>query len=129
MLVIPHTPTNPKIVESLVVTKKEFPSKLAPRFRMRSTQLALSQFSVTVEDPVEFQLGDFADGYSLMNAQVTKVFSSKFEVYLGGENLTAVRQDNPVLGAQDPFGPNFDTSIVFAPILGRMVYMGFRFKS
>ena len=75
------------------------------------------------------QLGDFVEGYSLMNAQVTKVFSKSFEVYVGGENLTAVTQPNPVLGANDPFGSNFDTTIVYAPILGRMVYAGFRIKS
>ncbi|MEM8846663.1 MAG: TonB-dependent receptor [Bacteroidota bacterium] len=99
------------------------------RFDYTLHTLGRQRLPSTVSNPVEFQLGDFADGYSLMNAQVTKVFSSKFEVYLGGENLTAERQDNPVLGAEDPFGPNFDTSIVFAPILGRMVYLGFRFKS
>ncbi|WP_350286230.1 TonB-dependent receptor [uncultured Croceitalea sp.] len=80
-------------------------------------------------DPVALQLGTTVDGYSLMNTQITKVFSSKFEVYLGGENLTNFRQDNPVLEANDPFGPNFDTTIVYAPILGTMVYAGFRFKS
>jgi len=67
-------------------------------------------------------LGEFAGGYSLMNAQVTKVFSKKFEVYVGGENLTNFRQKNPVLSAENPFGPNFDTSIVYAPIMGRMFY-------
>ncbi|MEM9363983.1 MAG: TonB-dependent receptor [Bacteroidota bacterium] len=99
------------------------------RFDYTLHTLGRQRLPNTASNPVEFQLGDFADGYSLMNAQITKVFSPKFELYLGGENLTAVRQDNPVLGAQDPFGPNFDTSIVFAPILGRMVYLGFRFKS
>ena len=99
------------------------------RFDYTLHTLGRQRLPSTASNPVEFQLGDFADGYSLMNAQVTKVFSKKFEMYLGGENLTAVRQDNPVLGAQDPFGPNFDTSIVFAPILGRMVYLGFRFRS
>ena len=83
----------------------------------------------TGENPPEFRLGDFAKGYSLMNAQVTKVFSEKFEAYLGGENLTNFRQINPVLGSDNPFGENFDTSIVFAPIMGRMFYVGFRFKT
>ncbi|MEO1010239.1 MAG: carboxypeptidase-like regulatory domain-containing protein [Bacteroidota bacterium] len=76
-----------------------------------------------------FRLPGFSKAYSLMNAQVTKVFSHRFEVYLGGENLTNFRQDSPVLGANDPFGPNFDTTIVFAPIMGRMFYTGFRYKS
>ncbi|QLG45815.1 TonB-dependent receptor [Costertonia aggregata] len=79
-------------------------------------------------NPPQFRLGEFAEGYSLMNAQITKVFSEKFEVYLGGENLTNFRQPNPVLGADNPFGANFDTSIVYAPIMGRMFYTGFRYK-
>jgi len=82
----------------------------------------------TDENPPQFRLGVTAQGYSLMNAQTTKVFSEKFEVYLGGENLTNFRQNNPVLGADNPFGENFDTSIVFAPIMGRMFYLGFRYK-
>ncbi|MEM7379796.1 MAG: TonB-dependent receptor [Bacteroidota bacterium] len=82
----------------------------------------------TSSNPVEFRLPENADPYSLMNAQVTRVFSDKFELYIGGENLTNITQDNPVLGATDPFGPNFDTSIVFAPIMGRMYYAGFRYK-
>ncbi|NJB36665.1 TonB-dependent receptor [Croceivirga sp. JEA036] len=73
-------------------------------------------------------LDDFAGGYSHMNAQLTKVFSPSVEFYVGGENLSNVKQENPVLGANDPFGPNFDTSIVYAPIMGRMFYAGFRYK-
>jgi outer membrane receptor for ferrienterochelin and colicins len=79
-------------------------------------------------NPPQFRLGDFAEGYSVMNAQVTKVFSTKFEVYFGGENLSNFRQPNPILGLDDPFGENFDTSIVYAPIMGRMFYLGFRYK-
>ncbi|MBT8308498.1 MAG: TonB-dependent receptor, partial [Maribacter sp.] len=82
----------------------------------------------TSNNPIPYQLEDYSDPYSLMNAQVTKVFNSKFEIYLGGENLTNFTQTNPVLGADDPFGANFDTSIVYAPIMGRMFYGGFRFK-
>jgi len=82
----------------------------------------------TNENPPQFRLGEFAEGYSLMNAQATKVFSSTFEIYLGGENLTNFKQANPVLAADNPFGENFDTSIVFAPIMGRMFYLGFRYK-
>ncbi len=79
-------------------------------------------------NPPQFRLGGFANGYSLMNAQATRVFSDQFEIYVGGENLTNFRQTNPVLGADNPFGANFDTSIVYAPIMGRMFYAGFRYK-
>ena len=82
----------------------------------------------TSANPVEYQLPAFSPTYNIMNAQVTKVFSNSFEVYVGGENLSDVQQINPVLGADNPFGPNFDTTIVYAPIMGRMFYGGFRFK-
>ncbi|APQ16868.1 TonB-dependent receptor [Maribacter hydrothermalis] len=82
----------------------------------------------TSSNEAAYQLGEYSSPYSLMNAQITKVFSDKFEVYVGGENLTNEQQNNPVLGANEPFGPNFDTSIVYAPIMGRMFYGGFRFK-
>ncbi len=99
------------------------------RFDYTLNILGRQRLPSTVANPEELQLGDFAEGYSLMNAQVTKVFSNAFEIYLGGENLTGTRQSNPILGANDPFGTNFDTTIVFAPILGQMVYVGFRFKT
>ena len=63
-----------------------------------------------------------------MNAQITRTFSSKFEVYLGGENIGNYTQDKAVLGADNPFGATFDTSIVYAPVFGQMYYAGLRFK-
>ena len=79
-------------------------------------------------DPVQYRLPSTVDGYSLLNSQITKVFSKKFEVYLGGENLTNTRQLNPIVASDYPFGPNFDTTIVYAPIFGRMFYTGLRFR-
>ena len=61
-------------------------------------------------------------------SKITKVFSTKFEVYLGGENITNVRQKNPIIAADDPFGANFDTTFVYGPIFGSMYYAGLRFK-
>jgi len=66
--------------------------------------------------------------FSVVNAQVTRTFSSVLEVYVGGENLTNYKQKNPILGADDPFGQNFDASVVYAPIFGQMFYAGLRFK-
>ncbi len=99
------------------------------RFDYTLHALGKQRLPNTSANPEAFQLGEFSGAYSLMNAQITKVFSKKFEMYVGGENLTNFRQNNPVLDADNPFGPNFDTTIVFGPILGRMVYTGFRFKS
>lgn len=98
------------------------------RFDYTLHTLGKQRLPNTEANPLQFQLGEFAKGYSLMNAQITKVFSDELEVYVGGENLTNFKQTSPVLGADDPFGANFDTSIVYAPIMGRMFYVGFRYK-
>ena len=82
----------------------------------------------TSSNPVQYQLETNSESYNLMNAQITKVFSKKFEVYLGGENLTNVHQKNPILASDNPFGNNFDSTIVYAPIFGRVFYSGLRFK-
>lgn len=82
----------------------------------------------TSTNPVQYQLGDRAESFNLMNAQITRVFSKKFELYVGAENLTNTRQKNPILESDDPFGNNFDSTIVYAPIFGRMFYSGLRFK-
>jgi outer membrane receptor protein involved in Fe transport len=63
-----------------------------------------------------------------MNMQVTKVFSSMFEVYLGGENLSNYMQHDAIVGAADPFGRQFDASMIWGPMMGRNVYLGFRYK-
>ena len=70
----------------------------------------------------------YANGYGLWNTQITRVFSPKFEVYLGGENMTNLQQTNPVIGIDQPFGRDFDASMVYAPVFGRMLYAGLRFK-
>lgn len=72
--------------------------------------------------------GNTSPSFSVMNAQVTRVFSSIFEIYVGGENIGNYRQQKAVLGSDNPFGTNFDTSIVYAPIFGQMYYAGLRFK-
>jgi outer membrane receptor for ferrienterochelin and colicins len=72
--------------------------------------------------------GFSAPAYGLWNAQLTRVFSPQFEIYLGGENLSNQRQANPVIGIDQPFGRNFDASFVYAPVFGRMIYDGLRFN-
>ena len=98
------------------------------RFDYTFNWLGEQRLPFTGSNPIQDRLPENVPSYSLMNAQVAKVFSSKFEVYVGGENLTGYTQENPILGAENPFGPTFDSSIVYAPILGNMYYAGLRFK-
>ena len=86
------------------------------------------RFSSTLQSPENFQLPANSPTFSTLNAQITKVFSDQFEVYIGGENITNERQNNPILGAQNPFGSNFDSTFVYGPIFGSMYYAGLRFK-
>ena len=81
--------------------------------------------------PSHTELIDFegySPNYSLVNSQITRVFSNKFEMYVGGENIGGYTQSNPIAGGY-PFGTDFDTSIVYAPIHGALFYVGLRFNN
>lgn len=69
----------------------------------------------------------YSPDYALMNAQITRSFR-KWDVYLGGENLGNFRQADPIVAADQPFGSDFDASLTWGPIYGRMIYAGMRFK-
>lgn len=86
--------------------------------RFPNTSLSAPQFQLLEETPT----------IGTLNLQVTKVFSPKFEAYVGGENVTNVRQPNPIISANNPFGSNFDSNFVYGPIFGSMYYAGLRFK-
>jgi outer membrane receptor protein involved in Fe transport len=64
--------------------------------------------------------------YPLLNAQVTRSFRH-FDLYVGGENLTGYTQKNPIIDAADPWGSNFDATMVYAPIHGALGYIGVRY--
>lgn len=65
--------------------------------------------------------------YTVLNAQITKFFRN-WSVYVGGENLTDFMQKNPVIDAGDPYGSNFDATMVWGPTMGRKFYIGARFN-
>lgn len=86
------------------------------------------QLPNTSTNPIGDKLPEFSSSYSLMNTQITKIFSPTFEVYIGGENIGNYIQKKAILGSENPFGPNFDASVVYAPVFGQMYYAGLRFK-
>lgn len=68
-----------------------------------------------------------ANPFSVLNSQVTRGF--KFgDVYIGGENLLNFKQKDPIMGAENPFGHQFDASMVWGPVTGRVIYAGLRYK-
>ena len=98
------------------------------KFDLTFNNIGKQRLPITGTNPIQYQLPINSERYSLLNAQITKVFSNAFEVYVGGENLTNVQQENPILASSAPFGSSFDTTIVYSPIFGRAIYAGLRFK-
>ncbi len=84
-----------------------------------------SRMPDTQTNPNEFQAREESPAYGLLFTQFKRKFST-WEVYLGIENVLDYRQKDPILAWQDPFGPYFDSSLVWGPTIGRRVYVGFR---
>ncbi|HPW97192.1 MAG TPA: TonB-dependent receptor [Flavobacterium sp.] len=98
------------------------------KFDFTTNWLGKQQLPYTASNPEEDRFPEFSPSFAVMNFQVTRTFSSIFEMYLGGENIGNYRQDRAILDSDNPFGTNFDASIVYAPIFGNMYYAGLRFK-
>ena len=74
--------------------------------------------------------------YPQLLGQVTKFFRT-WSIYLGAENMTNFTQDNPIVGSMiehnghhlvDPSSPTYDASMIWAPIHGWKLYLGFRWS-
>ena len=52
----------------------------------------------------------------------------RFSLYVGGENLTNYKIDDPIRHAHHPWSSAFDATQVWGPVTGAMAYVGVRFK-
>jgi len=86
------------------------------------------RFPNTKMNPTEFQLDDFAPSYTILNSQITRTFSSTFEMYFGGENIGNFKQNKGIIQNENPFGTYFDSTMIYGPTFGAMYYAGLRFK-
>lgn len=102
------------------------------------TPLGLWQFDATLQlngggrMPEPYQKADGSmswdrrfRSFEQLSAQVTRWFRD-FSVYVGGENLTGFTQRTPILGASDPWGSEFEPTMVWGPVHGSMFYAGVR---
>lgn len=95
------------------------------RFDLTTNWYGMSRIPSTAENPVEHQRRTSSPSYFMLSGQVTKTF--KFgEIYLGGENLLNFKQAHPIIDPENPFGDIFDASMIWGPINGTVVYIGFR---
>ena len=68
----------------------------------------------------------WSPAYPLYFAQITKK-TKRLDIYVGCENIFNYKQKNPILNPEnDPFGPNFDASRIWGPLMGRKIYAGIR---
>ena len=78
-------------------------------------------------DPINAGWDSKFDSFMVLNAQITKLFRNA-SVYLGAENLLDFVQEKTVVGAANPYGTTFDTSLVWGPLHGRKIYAGVRYN-
>lgn len=94
------------------------------------TPLEIWQFDVTLQvnggGRMPDGYGDF-DAYPILNAQIIKWFRWG-NIYIGGENLTNFKQKSPIVGFDDPWGENFDATMIYGPVDGIMGYIGLKWK-
>lgn len=81
----------------------------------------------TAVNPEPYRMEDTFTAYQIINLQITKYFRT-WEVYGGVENLTDFRQMHAVIGGDQPFGDYFDSSMIWGPLHGRKMYIGFRYR-
>ena len=104
-------------------------SKTTPRGRQWRWDLTFHLVgNQRLVETIRDDLNSYSPIYSIWNFQLSRAFSKKFEIYLGGENIGNFKQTNPIIGSNDPFGINFDSSQIYAPIFGGMIYSGLRIK-
>jgi outer membrane receptor for ferrienterochelin and colicins len=98
------------------------------QFDLTANLVGRQRLPDTSSNPEEFQLTREAPDYLLMNAQVTRVFTKNFSLYVGAENLNNFIQPNAIIAPEAPFGPYFDASMLWGPVFGRMYYIGLRWN-
>jgi len=104
------------------------------------TPLGIWQFDATLQlngggrMPTPYELGDGQlswgsryGSFEQLSLQVTRYFR-RWSIYVGGENLTNFKQKNPIIDAANPWGGNFDSTMIWGPVHGAKAYIGIRFN-
>ena len=117
----PFVPTDRALLNIDYATKFE-----KWKFDLTVKWFGKSRLPNTSANAPEFQLHDYSDTYFTLMAQVTKKFRW-IDVYIGAENLFNYTIPHPIIDPTNPFGPNFDATMIWGPITGRMGYGGIRY--
>ena len=78
------------------------------------------------------QSGDLKDStlspiYPMLFAQISRRIK-KWEIYIGCENILNFKQRNPIIMADNPYDPAFNSSLIWGPLKGTKCYIGVRWN-
>lgn len=82
----------------------------------------------STDNPENWQWAERSPSFWLMQGQITKKVLKQWDFYIGSENLLNFRQKQLIIEPENPLGTNFDASVVWGPVIGRMVYAGLRWR-
>jgi outer membrane receptor for ferrienterochelin and colicin len=81
----------------------------------------------TSSNPEAYRRPLYSRPYATLNVQGTFRWKT-LDIYGGCENLLGYVQSDPIISADNPFGPYFDISSVWGPTRGRELYLGVRWR-
>jgi outer membrane receptor for ferrienterochelin and colicins len=97
-------------------------------FDLTGNWISTKRIPTTASNPEEYRLNTESPAYFTFNGQVSKKIGRSVDVYVGGENLLDFRQEDAILQFDNPWGEYFDSSLVWGPVQGRVVYIGMRYR-
>ncbi len=97
-------------------------------FDLTGNWISTKRIPTTASNPVEYRLDTNSPSFFTFNGQVSKKIGKSLDIYLGGENLLDFRQEDPIIQFDNPWGEFFDSSLVWGPVQGRIIYMGMRYR-
>jgi outer membrane receptor for ferrienterochelin and colicin len=110
----------------------EYSTRSKWRFDLTLTWNSKKRIPSTIENPALYRSYSFSPDYWFINCQVAKSFGNQktywWDAYVGIENIGNFRQQDLIIAWQEPFSDYFDSSLIWGPIFGRMIYAGLRFK-
>ncbi len=81
---------------------------------------------LTVQDGA-VESSEYSPLYPMFYAQISRRVRS-WDIYVGCENIGNYMQENPIISADAPFSTDFNSSVVWGPLMGRKFYIGARFN-
>lgn len=97
-------------------------------FNLTCQYFSKTRIPSTEKNSEVYRLPTYSKGFVNLLSQINYFINKRFEVYLGSENMLNYMQPNAIIDAQNPFGNNFDASLIYGPVDGIRIYAGFRYN-